>query len=66
MTKRREYRVPDLPIFREEERVTINEILRRESRIEENRKRYISARMCKNKYLTILGADTEEQQGETK
>lgn len=66
MTKRREYQVPDLPIFREEERVTINEILRRESRIEENRKRYISARMCKNKYLIILGADTEGQQGETK
>ena len=65
MTARKEYDIPDLAIFRQE-RITVNEILRRESRIEENRKRYEVIRITKNKYLVILGADTESQQGETK
>lgn len=54
MTARKEYDIPDLAIFRQE-RITVNEILRRESRIEENRKRYNETRNSKNKYLLILG-----------
>lgn len=52
--QRSKYQQPTLPVWAGE-RITVNEILRRESRIEENRKRYNETRNSKNKYLLILG-----------
>ena len=52
--QRSKYQQPTLPVW-VGERITVNEILRRESRIKENRKRYNETRNSKNKYLLILG-----------